>query len=237
MNYGKLFKLLSVSADAKTRKGEKYGYLTGLIYMAPSDQSGVINVCPHASAGCREACLFSAGMGRFPNVIAARTAKTLWYADDRKGFLAQLEKDVRMLEAMAIAQDLKPAIRFNGTSDLPYENTGICEKFPNVQFYDYTKNPGRFARFLAGGFPPNYHLTFSRSEDPKNQEHAAAFIKAGGNVAVVFAGKTLPETYLGAPVVNGDESDLRFLDGKGVVVGLTTKGKAKRDTSGFVVTV
>ncbi len=46
----------------------------------------------------------------------------------------------------------------------------------------------------------------------------------------------------GYPVINGDESDLRQLDPRaaigspGFVVGLSPKGgKAKRDTSGFVV--
>jgi len=44
----------------------------------------------------------------------------------------------------------------------------------------------------------------------------------------------MPETYNGLPVFNGDESDLRFLDPQGVIVGLYAKGKAKKDTSGFV---
>src|ERR1043165_9824267 len=91
-----LFNLLSVSSDAKTVKGESQGYLTAILYMAPSDQSGVINVCPHASAGCRAACLYSAGMGRFPAVIKGRTRKTLWFANDRPGFLAQLRADISL---------------------------------------------------------------------------------------------------------------------------------------------
>jgi hypothetical protein len=44
----------------------------------------------------------------------------------------------------------------------------------------------------------------------------------------------MPETYQGLPVYNGDESDLRFTDPKGVVVGLYAKGKAKKDSTGFV---
>jgi hypothetical protein len=235
-NSNRFFKLLSVSAAAKTVKGEKQGYLTGILYMAPSDQSGVINVCPHASPGCRAACLFSAGMGRFPNVIQARTAKTVWFASDRAGFLAQLKNDITIFLAVAATRGMVPAIRLNGTSDLPYENFGIIQEFPKVQFYDYTKDAARFARYLNGKMPKNYHLTFSRSET--NGEKAEAFIKAGGNVAVVFAGKTLPATYLGAEVISGDKNDLRFRDKKGVVVGLTAKGKAKKgDHNGFVVSV
>lgn len=229
----RFFQLLSVSADAKTSKGEALGVLTGILYMAPSDQSGVINVCPHASEGCRTACLFSAGRGAFPNVIQARTKRTLFFANDRAGFLARLEMEINMLALLADSEKKTPAVRLNGTSDLPYENWGIIQKFPNVQFYDYTKDKARYSRYLNGQLPANYHLTFSRSED--NGEHAEAFIKAGGNVAVVFSGKQLPETYLGAPVINGDESDIRFRDPKGAVVGLLAKGRARKDASGFTV--
>lgn len=231
----KSFQLLSVSADAKTSKGEGQGFLTGIIYMAPSDQSGVINVCPHASAGCRAACLFSAGRGAFANVIAARTRRTLFFANDRAGFLARLKLEIEMLILMAKMENKTPVVRLNGTSDLPYENWGIMQAFPNVQFYDYTKDKARYSRYLNGQLPTNYHLTFSRSEE--NGEHAAAFIKAGGNVAVVFSGKQLPATYLGAPVINGDETDLRFKDEKGAVVGLLAKGRARKDTSGFSVSI
>ena len=229
----KNFNLLSVSADAKTRKGEKYGYLTGILYLAPSDQSGVINVCPHASAGCRAACLFSAGMGRFPNVIAARTARTVMFKNDRAGFLAKIRADIRMLAGIAGARDLIPAVRLNGTSDISFVSMGIMAEFPTIQFYDYTKDKARFRRYLNGELPANYHLTFSRSEE--NGDVVKYFAAVGGNVAVVFAGKTLPETYLGRRVISGDESDLRFLDGEGVIVGLTAKGKAKKENSGFVV--
>jgi hypothetical protein len=229
----KNFNLLSVSADAKTRKGEKYGYLTGILYLAPSDQSGVINVCPHASAGCRAACLFSAGRGSFPNVIAARTARTVMFKNDREGFLAKIRADIRMLAGIAGARDLIPAVRLNGTSDISFVSMGIVAEFPAIQFYDYTKDKARFQRYLSGELPANYHLTFSRSEE--NGEVAKHFATIGGNVAVVFAGKTLPESYLGRRVINGDESDLRFLDGEGVIVGLTAKGKARKENSGFVV--
>jgi hypothetical protein len=59
----------------------------------------------------------------------------------------------------------------------------------------------------------------------------------GMNVAVVFGIKKtlpMPEYYNGVQVFNGDESDLRFLDPKNVVIGLYAKGKAKKDETGFV---
>ena len=119
-----------------------------------------------------------------------------------------------------------PCFRLNGTSDISWEKYGIIEKFPNVQFYDYTKVRNRKVSHLN-----NYHLTFSKADG--NDMDARLAASAGMNVAVVF--KELPETYMGRKVVNGDETDLRFLDEKSVVVGLKAKGKAKKDTTGFVV--
>lgn len=230
--FQKLFRILSVSQDAKTVKGEKYGWLTGIIYMAPSDESGVINVCPHASEGCRAACLFSAGMGKFKNVIKARIERTKWFARDRKGFLAQLDNEITIFKAIAETKGFKAAIRLNGTSDLPYENYGIMDKHSDIQFYDYTKNPNRMMRFLELEFGPNYHLTFSRSES--NEQQAKEVARAGGNVAVVFAER--PKKFWGRRTIDADSHDLRFLDPKKIICALSPKGSlAKKDNSGFVV--
>jgi hypothetical protein len=128
----------------------------------------------------------------------------------------------------------------NGTSDLSFEKyevvrngqlfRNIFAAFPDVQFYDYTKILGRKVKDIS-----NYHLTFSAADG--NDADVLRAIAEGLNVATVFGLKkteAMPETYNGRPVFNGDESDLRFLDPKGVVVGLYAKGKAKKDTSGFV---
>ena len=87
-------------------------------------------------------------------------------------------------------------------------------------------------KFARGEYPPNYHLTYSLNED--NYNKAIEVLKNGGNVAVVFR-KDLPQNFNGYKVINGDEHDLRYLDEKNVVVGLKAKGKAKKDTSGFVM--
>lgn len=232
VNYSRIFNLLSVGADAKTRKGESVGYLTGILYLAPSDLSGVMNTCPNASEGCRAACLFSAGLGIFKNVQLARVNRTKLFKTNRAEFLKQIRNDVALLKAVAASRGLLVAARLNGTSDLPWEKFDIIQQFPDVPFYDYTKSEKRMNEYLAGKMPANYHLTFSRSES----NHAAVerVIKKGGNVAVVFSGE-LPAKFMGRPVISGDENDLRFLDAKGVIVGLTAKGKAKRDESGFVI--
>lgn len=223
-------KLLGIDTNAKTVKGQKLGYMTGIMYLAPANESGK-NLCPHASEGCKAACLFTAGRGRMAPVKAARLAKTKFFLENRAEFLAQLKKEIAALVKKAAKAGMIPAVRLNGTSDLPWENLGIMQEFPTVQFYDYTPHAARMVRFLRGELPPNYHLTFSRKED--NQAQTELIAKMGGNVAVVF--DQLPEKYLGRKVVNGDESDLRFLDKKGVIVGLIAKGKGKKDNSGFVV--
>lgn len=227
------FYLLGIGTDAKTVKGEKYGFLTGILYLAPANLSG-FEVCPSRSPGCSEACLFTAGRGAYSNVRDARIGKTQLLFNDRSEFLRRLRHDVARLVKKADAEGKIPCIRLNGTSDLGWEGLArqIMAEFPNVQFYDYTKVKPRMLKFCQGKMPANYHLTFSRSET--NWEDCKEVLKAGGNVAAVFY-KQLPKVYEGYTVVDGDLSDLRFLDSKNVIVGLKAKGKARHDDSNFVI--
>lgn len=224
-------KLLSVGVDAKTSKGEKKGYLTGILYLAPHIIGGGRSLCPFSTAGCRAVCLYTAGRGGFNNVQTARIRKTQWWLNDPKGFLNQLSQDITTLVQIAAARGLVPAVRLNGTTDIPWENHGIIEQHPDVQHYDYTKWPA----LRRGALPSNYHLTYSFSEKPNAAEQALAWKVRGVNTAVVFRG-SLPKAFkftkemgYSLPVINGDESDLRFTDPKGVVVGLVAKGKARQD--------
>lgn len=232
--------LLSVGSDAKTVKGEKLGYYTGIQYLAPSDASGAINTCPNASKGCREACLFTAGRAAmFKKINEARIRKTLMFVNQFDEYFQLLGKDIQALWKKANRDNMNVCIRLNGTSDVAWENVkdknkamSIFEWFNDIEFYDYTKSLPRMLSFLRGEMPSNYHLTFSRSEN--NQAKCEEVLENGGNVAVVFD-KTLPSEYIGVKVINGDETDLRFLDEKNVIVGLKSKGKARKDNSGFVV--
>lgn len=223
--------LLSIDTNAKTVKGQKKGFLTGILYLAPALESGK-NLCAHASEGCAAACLFSAGRGRFEKIKNARIAKTRFFIEKREEFIAILKKDIARLEKKAAKLGMTPAVRLNGTSDLPWENIGdIMQSFSNVQFYDYTPNPKRMISFLQGNMPGNYHLTFSKKED--NDSVVELISSMGGNIAIVF--DKPPTMFLGKQVIDGDENDLRFLDPKNCIVGLKAKGKAKKDNSGFVV--
>ena len=232
-------KLIALGSDSKTVKGEKLGYYTGIQYLAPSTMSGVSNTCPHASAGCRAACLFTSGRaGIYRHINEARINKTKMFFNDTDNYFTLLVKNINSLITKSKKDGMIPAVRLNGTSDILWEaynrvnGKNIFDTFPTIQFYDYTKDFLRMMRFTSGKLPANYHLTFSRSES--NQAQCEQVLASGGNVAVVFQ-KEFPATYLGYKVVAGDDTDLRFGDEKNVVVGLKAKGKARKDSSGFVV--
>ena len=228
-------KYLAIGSNTKTTKSDNAdsGYLTAILYLAPADTVAGINVCPMAeTAGCKAACLYSAGRGAFTNVQQARIRKTEAFRDNRVGFVDQLAADIADGVRKASKLGKRLAVRLNGTSDIAWENQvgsngrALMEAFPDVQFYDYTKLPGRKV-------PSNYHLTVSYSN--ANAKYADKVIASDKNAAVVFRTPELPATFRGRPVINGDITDLRFLDVSGVVVGLYAKGKAKADRTGFVV--
>ena len=224
-------KLLNIDKNAKTIKGQKFGYMTAILYLAPSNQSG-FNVCPQASKGCKKACLYSAGHGAYDSVKQGRINKTLWYIQERKTFLDKLRKEINAFIKKAKSKNLIPCIRLNGTSDISWENTGLIDEFKSIQWYDYTKVYKRALKFVNGTLPKNYHITYSLNEDNKKQ--AFDILKKGGNISVVFR-KSLPTQFNGYKVVNADTNDLRFLDPIGSIAGLVAKGKAKNDFSGFVL--
>ncbi len=227
-------KLIAASGDAKTVKGEKRGYLTAIMYLAPHTIGTKKTLCAHASPACMAACLYTAGRGAFNNVQAARTRKAQWFEQDRAGFMDQLIKDIDKFQAYATRKGFVPCVRLNGTSDILWErikaygSANIMSCFPRLQFYDYSKCPLRLRR----GLPANYDLTFSQAE---NNLHATKqALNDGFRVASVFRTKTFPDTWLDQPVIDGDATDLRFLDPSPCIVALSAKGQGKRDASGFV---
>lgn len=231
LNFTKSKKLLNIDNNAKTVKGQKKGYKTAILYLAPSTQSG-FNVCPQASEGCKKACLYTAGHGRFNSVKQGRINKTRWYIQERNTFMAQLKREITNHIKNCSNKGFIPCIRLNGTSDISWETTGIFEQFPQVQFYDYTKIYKRALKYVNGQYPSNYHLTYSLNED--NYKEAFDILLKGGNISAVFRNE-LPETYKGYKVINADETDLRFTDDNNIIAGLMAKGKAKKDYSGFVL--
>jgi len=222
-------------ASAKTVKGERIGFLTGILYLTPDHE-----LCPHARlAGCMAGCLRTAGRGAFDSVQAARDAKTAFFRGNREAFMLSFAADVWSLTRKASKLDMTPLVRPNGTSDIPWENIPVIDGknlfqlFPDVQFYDYTKHP---SRKLEGKTAGNYDLTFSFSAvTPKPISIKGLTNPANRRVAVVFHKREeIPESFRGWPVVDGDDTDVRHIEPSGVVVALYAKGKAKHDTTGFV---
>ena len=220
----------------KTVKGEKSGYATAILYMMPT-----IELCPMSKkAGCFEPCLVTAGLaGVYKSIGKARKGRTDFFLNDKVNFIRLLVLELGTFINKAKKDGFKPTIRLNGTSDINWakektdQGITIFETFEDVVFYDYTK---RSDIMRDSAKHSNWHITASYSEASgsyaKNTLKNA--LKYGLNLAVVFS-DNLPELFKGLPVISGDNDDLRFLDQKNSVVGLTAKGKAKKDTSGFVV--
>lgn len=216
---------LLTDSNPKLAKGESKGYLSFILHLAPASLSGH-NVCPSSSEECRKLCLNTAGRGRFTRTQEARIRKTKLFFEDRWTFLRDLHSDMWAGVRKAKRLGLIPVFRLNGTSDIRWEVIfpELFVDFRDYQFYDYTKLSNR------RNLPDNYHLTFSESET--NGDKVVTAFENGMNVATVF--HTVPEEYNGRIVINGDEHDLRFLDPKGVYVGLKAKGLAKKSMGEFV---
>jgi len=226
---------LLTESQPKLEKGEALGYLSFGLHFAPASISGY-QVCASSSEGCRDACLYTSGHGRFTRTQQSRIAKTKRFFEGRQLFLADLVKDTYAALRRADRLKMTPAFRLNLTSDVRWETIEVqgtksmMDLFSSVQFYDYTKHTNR------RDIPSNYHLTFSRSEE--NGDKVQDMFNAGYNVAIVFdtpKNKPLPTEYMGRKVIDGRTHDLRFIDPQGVWVGLSALGEAKVDNSGFVV--
>lgn len=233
--------MLGFNSNAKTIKGNTIGYYTGILYLAPSDISGY-QVCPMAKlAGCEKACLYTSGRGAFNSTQIARINKTKQFFSDRNWFMQNIVKDIEsgIRKANKLGQQL--LIRLNGTSDIKWENvsfvdidgveySNIMDRFPDIQFYDYTKYTNR------DNLPKNYDLTFSYSGVVTFQKFNKIAIAKKMRIATVFrTEKSIPSTYLGMPVISGDKSDVRHIEDQGTIVALYAKGKAIKDQSGFVI--
>lgn len=233
--------LLNIDSNAKTVKGQKRGYMTGVLYLAPSTLSGY-QVCPFAKAAkCEKGCLNTAGRGTFDSVQKARIAKTKALMEHRDAFMTDLVASIFKLAKQAAKRGLTPVVRLNGTSDIKWESfpfvyrgsvvPNIMSLFPTVQFYDYTKRTDRDLGIL----PANYHLTFSIS-GARTVDYFRARRVGFRNFAAVFRTKqSIPDVFHGLETVDGDETDLRFLDRPLTVAALYAKGQARKDYDGFVI--
>ena len=233
-----------MASNPKTAKAMKR-YEGLVLHLAPhtlGDRKR--SVCPDATAGCVAACLNTSGRAQSSETLesdairnhpihAARIRRTNDWWGDRNGFVYRLNRELGLLAKRATKKGLMPIARLNGTSDIPWEQWGVPQLNESIQFYDYTKSRRR-AYDSAGSdkWPDNYYLTYSKTEADAPSD-VADMIEHGVNVAIVFA--AIPKEWYGMPVIDGRTHDHRFLYPRGHIVGLTPLGRAKHDTSGFVV--
>jgi hypothetical protein len=225
--------LLGIDSSAKISKNGKKGYITGVLYLAAADNVG-IPICPQATEGCAKACLFGTGrnsMKKEKDLISrsnkSQFLKTVLFFANRSFFMDWLFAEIATMEKKAAKKGLKPAVRLNGTSDIginTFTNSNgvnVLEAFPNIQFYDYTKVPNQLKKVTD-----NYDVTFSFGGFANIDNVFKARLN-GKRIAVPFAKETFggkfPDTFLGHPVVDGDETDLTFLHPEKVVLGLKVK--------------
>ena len=232
--------LSSGKSNAKTKKNIRE---TKILYLAPEKQNKLgVNLCGMASKGCTKSCLYTAGMGVYANVQKARLNRTHYYLQDRFSFLLQLAMEI-IDSAKNLEKKNQPmAVRLNGTSDIPLVEqllTSYGHLIPqNVVFYDYTKFPKKAGRQNSLKTGHRYEVAFSLSEDNLESFKWLVGNKLSIGAAVFNVPKDgdLPSEWMGMPVVDGDSRDDLMLDVPlGTILGLRAKGKAKKDTSGFVI--
>ena len=212
---GKLFDELgisyfaSVDSSQKVEKGKKENFQTLILYLSAGKNAGK-DICSFASTGCRLACLVASGHSLIEKragkhvIDVSRIVKT-WLTVYRKDIAIDvLKHEIRLASARAERKGHKFAVRLNGTSDLDFYE--IYESFPQVQFYDYTKNPERVPL-------PNYHLTFSYSQANKARlKHYKQAQARGQAIAFPVRSDEFEQACELVDCFSMDTTDLRFLD-------------------------
>lgn len=232
LRFDKFLRLLS-PYNEKTPKGEKHGYLQAILYLSPHTLVSPKTLCPHSTEACRAGCLYTAGRGQTPRVDNARRVRTEDYVENRTEFIRELAAELRHMQRIADDNDMRLAIRLNGTSDIRWEleKLGAFTLFdllPEARFFDYTRTP-----IHHRPVPDNWHLTWSLADAPLRE--AVHHLLNGQSVAAVVPKGDVPQglTTIAlrdrvVPVIDGDEHDLRFLDPPGALVLLKPKGVLRR---------
>ncbi len=213
-----LTKLLS-NANHKQAKG--VGYLSvGLTLTPRATARAGHTFCSFATQGCAAACFAEHDRLAWPHNKRVAVARTRLLIQNREMFFAMLTNDLVRENTRAGRLGVRLVCRLNVVSDVPFEQEfpELFAHFPNVQFMDYTKD---VRRLLNPSLPRHYHLTFSRSE--RNESDCLHVLRAGHNVAVVFRTRPFPRLLWGYPVIDGDATDLRFLDRGPCIVGLRAR--------------
>lgn len=216
-----------ITHSAKMKYSYRNGTNTYCVYLAPANMSGH-EVCPN-SKHCRAFCLNGAGRnkgdilshGIEKSIInKSRIKKTKCFFENKDLFMNLLVKEIKQEREKAKMMGKEFSVRLNGTSDISPEDfildgKNILEIFPDVQFYDYTKDIRRIS--LMEKYP-NYDITLSFNG--YNWETCKKFLQNGGKVAVVFLSDKMPKTFDGYEVEDGNGYDMRYLNSPSSVIYL-----------------
>ena len=223
--------LINVNSSAKIVKGKKLNVYTGILYLKPADSIAATTICAAAQlAGCKAGCLESSGQLGMQTGDNAKIKRTICYLLEPERFNSELKREISKHHAK-YGNDL--AIRLNGTSDIDFNS--LIESMPDVQFYDYTKIYYRVKTNQLA----NYDLTFSGSaNNDRTITQTAKAIKAGKRVVIALnTAETKgewkrPQSIGDIPLIDMDETDVRFKDAVNAIGTLKRKGsnKAERNT-------
>jgi hypothetical protein len=247
--------LFEVSAPHASANGKlaKNASATLAFTGAPATASGY-NVCPASTAGCRALCVLSDACGYAAierragadTIMRARARRVVALREHPVAAGVELARCIARASRLASALGVRAVARLNVGTDLPFETfdeLGAAFARFKIEGYAYTKRPYAVRLAMrASGFANGTRIVYSWSECA-SERLAGDYLAAGGNVAVVFAGlgvgryaRPMPRAFtIGGRAwqcINGDETDDRTTDPRGVVVALKGKGPlATRDRS------
>lgn len=229
-----------VAQSAKMLHSYEHHFSTYCLYLAAADLSG-FNVCPKNDM-CKANCLMGSGRNKVSrlsgrdDIDGSRITKTRLFFANREVFMRLMLHEIKLEKKRAKLRGHEFSVRINGTSDLnptlfKLGKKNILQMFPNVMFYDYTKVPNYLELMKKY---PNYDITWSIDWSKDNFNLGMDYLKEGGRIAVVFGTETMPKTFMGYKVIDGDKYDARYKDGN-VVVGLKFKRTAENFKKGKFV--
>ena len=224
------------NASPKLIKSNGMGFYNAGIGLAQANLSATNN-CTASTPDCRKLCLGNFGRAEFlPQLMQTRINRSNFLHRHRQLAWQTMLPQLMAIDRRATRNGLTVAFRPDITSDKNWDLIlpQLFATFPNWKFYGYTKLRSKITRYLNGSNP--MVPTFSWSERLKSKlvnhtsgdDYPSFLLENGINIAVVFydrktlAGR-LPRKFLGRTVIDGDKHDLRFLDPRGVIVGLKPK--------------
>lgn len=208
---------------------------------ASGADSGRFNPCP-AIGECGKICVLGrtcglAAIGLADHMIGARTRRIVAMREHPVAAGAELVRAAARAARMADSLSLRTIARLNVGTDIGFESIpevdSLFARF-GIDAYAYTKRPAAVrAAMRSGGFVGRTRIVYSWSERV-NESLAADYLRSGGTVALVIGGigrqnaaSLFSAVRIGGqafPTIDGDATDDRTLDPRGIVVALRGKG-------------